>query len=125
MGPGHFVPVHAADPALQAGTKLVCAKAGDLVLWDSRCIHCNTPGAAGDLKSGEAHSELLRVVAYVCMVPAAWASQEVLLRRRRGFLENASANHLPDDTECFVAGPEWMPRRKWQEATIEQHRLIG
>lgn len=123
--PGHFVPVHAADPALQAGTKLVCAKAGDLVLWDSRCIHCNTPGVAGGLKSDQAHSELLRVVAYICMTPAAWASQEVLLRRRRGFLENASASHLPDDMECFVAGPEWMPRRKWREATIEQRRLIG
>jgi hypothetical protein len=50
-----YVPVHQNEPLLQAATGetvegkskqtgiLVCAKAGDLILWDSRTIHCNTP----------------------------------------------------------------------------------
>jgi ectoine hydroxylase-related dioxygenase (phytanoyl-CoA dioxygenase family) len=36
---------------------LVCAKAGDLILWDSRCIHCNTPALTaltGEAPNGEA-----------------------------------------------------------------------
>jgi len=49
----------------------------------------------------------------------------MLLKRRRGFLQNASANHLPHDTECFDTGPDWMPMKKWKEATTEQKRLIG
>lgn len=41
---GDFLPVPRDDPLLAAGTALlVCAKAGDLVVWDSRTIHCNTP----------------------------------------------------------------------------------
>merc|ERR1719316_1926134 len=42
--PCDFVPVQQGDPVFDLGGKLVCAKAGDLLLWDSRCVHCNTPG---------------------------------------------------------------------------------
>ena len=28
--------------------KLVCANAGDLLLWDSRTVHCNTPSLPGE-----------------------------------------------------------------------------
>lgn len=38
------VQVQPGDPVLESGGQLVCAKAGDLILWDSRCVHCNTPG---------------------------------------------------------------------------------
>ena len=47
--PGDFVPIPVTDPLLVQDTNqpgLVCAKAGDLILWDSRCIHCNTPAPA-------------------------------------------------------------------------------
>mmetsp|Transcript_58271 Transcript_58271/g.103564 ORF Transcript_58271/g.103564 Transcript_58271/m.103564 type:complete len:612 (-) Transcript_58271:115-1950(-) len=44
---GDFFVVPRPDPLLEGDTaihpRLVCAKAGDLVLWDSRCIHCNVP----------------------------------------------------------------------------------
>lgn len=41
--PGEFVPVPVTDPLLAEPGLLVCAEAGDLILWDSRTIHCNTP----------------------------------------------------------------------------------
>ena len=39
-----FVPVPLDDVSLSQGALLVCARAGDLVIWDSRTIHCNAPG---------------------------------------------------------------------------------
>lgn len=47
--------------------RLVKCKAGDLVLWDSRCIHCNVP--ANIDRENITPPELLRIVAYVCMIP--------------------------------------------------------
>lgn len=38
-----FVPVPKDDPVLSTGAGLVLAKAGDLILWDSRTVHCNMP----------------------------------------------------------------------------------
>merc|ERR1712176_390145 len=69
---------------------LVCCKAGDLVLWDSRTIHCNSPAllSLGEMievhlkKKENANDEkeekddkdkreidLLRLVGMICMVP--------------------------------------------------------
>jgi hypothetical protein len=39
---GDFVPMPPHDPLVAAG-KLVVCEAGDLVLWDSRTVHCNSP----------------------------------------------------------------------------------
>jgi hypothetical protein len=47
--------------------RLVACEAGDLVLWDSRTFHCNTPAIMTPRETG---GELLRAVAYVCMTPA-------------------------------------------------------
>ena len=40
--------------------RFVAAQAGDLVVWDSRTVHCNTIGLAsvkGDSKDGEEEEE--------------------------------------------------------------------
>ena len=39
-----FLPIPPGDAVLADGAVLVCARAGDLILWDSRCVHCNAPG---------------------------------------------------------------------------------
>jgi hypothetical protein len=63
--------------SLQA--KLVQAKAGDFIIWDSRTVHSNTPA----LRHPQTPEDrLLRAVAYVAMAPAAWASEAVLEYRR-------------------------------------------
>eukprot|EP00750_Incisomonas_marina_P024288 INCI5101.1.p2 GENE.INCI5101.1~~INCI5101.1.p2 ORF type:complete len:482 (+),score=69.48 INCI5101.1:239-1684(+) len=148
----HYVQVHPTDPVLRCSAsggvkrpKLVCAQAGDLVLWDSRCVHCNTPGlgpqqqplrhhgdhyhgggggtqpdqtstnvqveeseektndesardhgqcAAADSNSPP-RARLIRIVSYVCMTPASWASTEVLNARKIAFEKCVATNHWP------------------------------
>lgn len=42
-----YVSIPRNDPVLTSQQAiLVCAKAGDLILWDSRTVHCNTPALA-------------------------------------------------------------------------------
>lgn len=48
--------------------KLVCCSAGDLVLWDSRTVHCNSPALEPDAQQ-QAVPDFIRAVAYVCMTP--------------------------------------------------------
>lgn len=50
--------------------RVACPKGG-LVLWDSRLVHAN----ARPVK-GRAHPDRWRYVVFVCMTPAAWASEK-------------------------------------------------
>ena len=96
IGRRNFVIVPTDFAVLQHDKILPKLKAGDLLLWDSRTIHCNcpslvlndkfTPSACSTEASIQSMSllspnELLRIVAYVCMTPAAWASPEVIRTR--------------------------------------------
>ena len=74
--------------------RLVCCEAGDLVIWDSRTVHCNTPGKDSE-RDKQDPSSLLRACAYVCMTPLAWATPETLQARRTAFLHNESTTHWP------------------------------
>eukprot|EP00929_Paragymnodinium_shiwhaense_P002828 TRINITY_DN10313_c0_g1_i1.p1 TRINITY_DN10313_c0_g1~~TRINITY_DN10313_c0_g1_i1.p1 ORF type:complete len:397 (-),score=69.87 TRINITY_DN10313_c0_g1_i1:322-1512(-) len=141
---GDFVPLPAGDDSLAVGGQLIMAQAGDLILWDSRTIHCNTPslkacsegenvpgeggeelpGAAAS-PDGQSQPELLRQVAYVCMTPAAWASQEVLRRRQEAYVQNTSTSHWPHK---FVSGGSAPPDTPPNDPTCisaEQRLLIG
>jgi hypothetical protein len=137
---GNFVLIQPGDPCLETGARLVCAKAGDLVLWDSRCIHCNTPGiqhqptesadSGADPKLEfatmpiEANAQLLRVVGYVCMTPASWATQDVLSKRKVAFLENMTLDHWPH--EVHDLGPSCPPSNKWSDASdMQKHMVVG
>lgn len=72
--------------------RLVTCKAGDLVLWDSRCVHCNTPAT---MQPTTPEGELLRVAIYVCMTKKSLASSAVLERRQRAYNLGLSSNHWP------------------------------
>ena len=74
--------------------RLVCCDAGDLIIWDSRTVHCNTPGH-DDMKHLQDPNKVLRACAYVCMTPLAWASKETLEARRAAFINNESTTHWP------------------------------
>lgn len=87
-----FVQVVGSNPLLQLPRQLVVCEPGDLVLWDSRCVHCNTPAM---LQPTSPEGELLRVAAYVCMVPKARASQECLRAREAAYMAGMSCNHWP------------------------------
>jgi len=40
----HFVVIPPGDSVLQTPGKILLCEAGDLCLWDSRTVHCNSPG---------------------------------------------------------------------------------
>lgn len=114
-----FLPVAAGDEALAGGGRLVTARAGDLVLWDSRCVHCNTPGDGGGRMD-----ELLRVAGYVCMTPAAFAAPAVLEQRRRAFLEHVGTNHWPHEFLGATKPPLGLAPRSWDGVPAAQRRLV-
>merc|ERR1712054_55562 len=96
--------------------RFITCIAGDLVLWDSRTVHCNTPSLEdlGDAPSAHAaHAthepcwdELLRVVAYICMLPASALSAKARARRRLAFATHIGTTHWPDE---FVDGHRLEP----------------
>lgn len=81
---------------------VVEADAGDLVLWDSRTLHCNTaaqaesePQSGTDAARAPPRDRLLRAAIYVCMVPRAFADERCLAARRQAFLRGATSSHWP------------------------------
>eukprot|EP01006_Ploeotia_vitrea_P009789 TRINITY_DN24392_c0_g1_i1.p1 TRINITY_DN24392_c0_g1~~TRINITY_DN24392_c0_g1_i1.p1 ORF type:complete len:324 (-),score=24.44 TRINITY_DN24392_c0_g1_i1:435-1406(-) len=106
-GTSDFVTIRKTDPVFEGNpTKLVTCKAGDLCLWDSRTIHCNTPGGTftseqevegGTGVAGRAQfdGELLRAVGYVCMTPRSFASAQDLVLRKTLVAQGATTSHWP------------------------------
>jgi ectoine hydroxylase-related dioxygenase (phytanoyl-CoA dioxygenase family) len=115
-----FISIPKEDDVLRENAGiLVCAKAGDLILWDSRTIHCNTPAltapdyvrecehvassCSGSSCSSEVmkpeqlnnNTEIIRLVSYVCMLPKACANNRCLEQRRLGFTRRVSTSHWP------------------------------
>jgi len=118
----NFISLRANDPVLTeggGGPRLVCAKAGDLLLWDSRTVHCNTLPLSEDpaLLLG---TDLIRAVCYICMTPAAWCSQEVVSKRGGAFNLGATTSHWPH--EYFVSTTH--PRQADFQLTGDQLRLV-
>jgi hypothetical protein len=79
---------------------LLEAKAGDLILWDSRLLH------GGRVGTGEVHVEsdradLARLTVTVCMTPKAFIrpgrEEEVLSARRKGFMTGSTFTHWPHE----------------------------
>jgi len=89
-----FVLVPRGDPLLNQGFKLVTCRAGDLLLWDSRCIHCNT---AALVRPTSPSTELLRFVTYVCMTPRRKATAEVLRLRCLAATQGVTTSHWPHE----------------------------
>jgi ectoine hydroxylase-related dioxygenase (phytanoyl-CoA dioxygenase family) len=92
-GGGNFVHVPGDFPELRKKQILPICMAGDLVLWDSRCIHANTPALAGS--AAAAVPELLRIVAYICMTPRHMATEAIVANRVRLFERGYGTGHWP------------------------------
>jgi ectoine hydroxylase-related dioxygenase (phytanoyl-CoA dioxygenase family) len=68
------------DPMLAGTPPIMChMEAGDLLLWDSRTIHCSSTA----LETPEAKPALMRAVSLVCMMPRRLTPPEVLEERKR------------------------------------------
>ena len=89
------VPAPQINPSVRHGT-LVCARAGDAILWDSRLMHCNTPALEPPSAAlGYAENELLRAAIYVCMTPRRFADRATLALRRSAALAGVGSSHWP------------------------------
>mmetsp|Transcript_16352 Transcript_16352/g.41876 ORF Transcript_16352/g.41876 Transcript_16352/m.41876 type:complete len:328 (+) Transcript_16352:201-1184(+) len=100
--------------------KLVCCSAGDLVLWDSRTVHCNSPALEPDAQQ-QAVPDFIRAVAYVCMTPRAWATEAALAKRREYVRTNQTSTHWPHEPYAPYNWPaKWDP----PQLTEAQQRLV-
>jgi hypothetical protein len=123
---------------------LVTASAGDLILWDSRTVHCNAPGSLEeeDVTDGASSSssssssssppELMRIVAYICQVPAPGNLTKELLYHRRNAVEcGLTTSHWPQrcaPNHCALDEDTYVCRFTNSESghmTDVQRRLIG
>lgn len=118
----NFISLRANDPVLTeggGGPRLVCANAGDLLLWDSRTVHCNTLPLGEDdaVLKGQ---DLVRAVCYICMTPAAWCSPEVVQKRAGAFALGSTTSHWPHEhfaNTTHPVGPAF-------QLTNQQLRLV-
>jgi len=93
-----FVPLPDDHPLQRAESRLVRCRAGDLVLWDSRTIHCNSPATTplhqDVFDSVSKQWRLLRAVAYVCMTPLRLAPTDPVARKKLIQLRLQAFKHL-------------------------------
>ncbi|CAF3201166.1 unnamed protein product [Rotaria sp. Silwood2] len=86
--------------------KLFHCQAGDLVLWDSRMVHCNSPAIAIEERAKDEPIDLIRIVAYVSMSPTSFVrdqSLEEFREKRKQMVENNyTLTHW--STELVVTG---------------------
>ena len=117
----NFVFIPPSFHALQERQIMPLCQAGDMVLWDSRTIHCNTSSLVSPTSLSK--NKLLRAVGYVCMTPTSKATHEVIEKRRLIFELGDGTTHWPhiipyevDATREKVA--------KFDSLPLEQKKLI-
>ncbi len=102
---------------------------GDLLLWDSRTIHCSAPGQ-GDAPNIDG---LLRAASLVCMMPKEKSNPKVIERRKQAVAKLTSTTNWSDvfvDADQFpevLAAPNREAYR-WPEVPKLNHsqlRMVG
>jgi hypothetical protein len=79
--------------------KLIEAKAGDLILWDSRLIHGGKVGLGKPIVGstpGKAY-DLLRLAVPICLMPRNGVSEEILEERREAYMKRYTMNHWANE----------------------------
>lgn len=85
------------DPQLQETPPLMAhMEAGDMMLWDSRTVHCSSPGPQTELATDRSAPELTRVASLVCMMPRAHSNPEVIEHRRAAVVNRTSTTNWSD-----------------------------
>jgi len=107
--PRNFVMIPSTHSILDRGQaigKLVQCQAGDLVLWDSRLVHCNTPAFTIDELNKNQPVDFLRIVAYVSMSPTRFVHGQTLeeFRKKRKLLVENNCTLTHWSTELVEAG---------------------
>ncbi len=104
----------------------VLANAGDLVLWDSRALHCGLEAVPCRQQPN------YRTVVYVCMLPRSTATPKAMQKRLDAFKNLRTTTHWPNKAKLFPKTPRTyggaLPQvGKLTAPTISAHgrRLIG
>jgi hypothetical protein len=95
---------------------LLMAKAGDLILWDSRTLHGGRVGNARATSKNEGQEtvsansgrnivDLARLAVTVCMTPKSLASQGILAARRNAYKKGCTFTHWPHEAIMTAMWP--------------------
>jgi len=122
----------ADDPQLVDTPPIMChLEPGDLFLWDSRTIHCSSPGL--EPAAAPTQHELVRAVSLVCMMPRSRSNEQVIERRRIAVQDRTSTTNWSDrfiNADKFPQVLAAAGRAEWQlppvpDLTAEQQALVG
>jgi len=117
-----FFGVPEGDPLFGRAAVMAHLAVGDLLIWDSRTLHCNRSGlpeptllcedpALGSRATPRqlpaASCRLLRAAAFVCMVPWSRASRSVLGQRRLAVQEGLTTAHRPHVFQSTLDYDHW------------------
>ena len=102
---------------------------GDLMIWDSRTIHCSSHGIEEPPNS----SDLLRVGSLICMMPKSKSNEEVISKRKQAVEDGTSTTNWSDR---FINADEFpqilsvVDRAKYQwpakpQLNEKQRKLVG
>lgn len=87
---------------------LVEANAGSLILWDSRVAHAVVPPLVDPPKAAQHPcGAVLRLAAYVCMTPRAWATDSWVRRRWLAFHQRRATGHWPHFESIVEGVVDW------------------
>lgn len=89
------------DENLKQNQPIMChMEAGDLLLWDSRTIHCSAPS----LMTPSQDQELLRAASLICMMPRSKSNAKVIEQRKAAVQNLTSTTNWSDrfiDADAF------------------------
>ncbi|MDA7727004.1 phytanoyl-CoA dioxygenase family protein [Pseudomonadales bacterium] len=84
------------DPLLADSNPITChMEAGDLLLWDSRTIHCSSPPTNTDAVAPDKNA-LIRAISLICMMPRSKSNEDVILRRKAAVSKLTSTTNWSD-----------------------------
>lgn len=78
--------------------RITCGK-GDLVLWDSRTIHCGVEAVRGRTQAN------FRAVIYLCYLPRLGTSDTNIRKKQKAFNELRTTKHHPQKSLLFGKSP--------------------
>ena len=85
------------DPQLKATPPIMAhMEPGDMMLWDSRTVHCSSPGTGPVPSTDRSAPVLLRAASLVCMMPRAHSNEEVMAMRRKAVQDRLSTTNWSD-----------------------------
>lgn len=126
----------ANDPRLQ-GVQMTHMEPGDLLLWDSRVVHCSSPGLQASPQQPDSAQSLTRAVSLVCMMPRHLTPEHVLeWRKTTALTDRVSTTNWTDRIVNIDEAPHIKGFKARDDArgivkpplpslTYDQKRLIG